>query len=642
MNTNFTEIKAGFQTYLENLYGKAETTNSSGEASFNLFDYNEELKDYLFSELNIDPDSLEGSLSEILDKALVENLYGNNQNAVSNNEFITGYLFDLLKDEDFAKVIDLNGDSKLDNNEIKEFMEYISLNDKDAENISYDDIYNGVNQVRNGEYIQAQLEQGNTTQAVADNIMETLEDINTASNNQTVTQTTAGTPVSAAGGGGGTGSGSSGDDNGEEIWVSGQTSLAGKTMEELQEMKVEKEEKASEERSKLNALYNGTDATVKNKEANVERAYELYMRRLEEEKVDTAKLKEMITQIDEQESKIDAQEVKISDKEADISKKEDAYDSAVSRRENLESALSALQSASSDDPEEQAAIDAQIAAVQAELSAAKTAEKAAYDALETAKAELTTLESEKDDMETELANLNAEKEAFEATVLETIGPNIAEAMNGYNNAKKDLETYKTNAAESARARIEAAEDDVSEIEKVITDNQNRSDTVEYSPNILGKSIVQEALKYLGWNEANGKADEFLYKWHSSSAQTGWCAAFVSYVMEQVSKNPELEAMGLSVPDWYTEIENQYWQVNVHRAAEKAGAIIEADQAQLGDIVLYDYDGDGTMQHIGIVYAIENGIMYTIEGNSGNTVKVNEYDLNHPKNQNITFVSVSGK
>ena len=86
-------------------------------------------------------------------------------------------------------------------------------------------------------------------------------------------------------------------------------------------------------------------------------------------------------------------------------------------------------------------------------------------------------------METELANLNAEKEAFEATVLETIGPNIAEAMNGYNNAKKDLETYKTNAAASARARIEAAEDDESEIEKVITDNQNRSDNVENTHNI---------------------------------------------------------------------------------------------------------------------------------------------------------------
>ena len=106
--------------------------------------------------------------------------------------------------------------------------------------------------------------------------------------------------------------------------------------------------------------------------------------------------------------------------------------------------------------------------MQAELSAAKTAEKAAYDALETAKAELTTLESEKDDMETELANLNAEKEACDATVLETIGPNIAEAMNGYNNAKKDLETYKTNAAESAREIIEATENDNSEIEKHMT------------------------------------------------------------------------------------------------------------------------------------------------------------------------------
>lgn len=61
METNFTEIKAGFETYLENLYGKSEVNKENGQESLNLFDYNEELKDYLFNELNLDPNSLEGS-----------------------------------------------------------------------------------------------------------------------------------------------------------------------------------------------------------------------------------------------------------------------------------------------------------------------------------------------------------------------------------------------------------------------------------------------------------------------------------------------------------------------------------------------------------------------------------------------------
>ena len=142
---------------------------------------------------------------------------------------------------------------------------------------------------------------------------------------------------------------------------------------------------------------------------------------------------------------------------------------------------------------------------------------------------------------------------------------------------------------------------------------------------------------MGDNEADASADKFLYKWHSSSHQTGWCAAFVSYVMEQVANNTDLD-----IPDWYEEIKNQYWQVNVHRAAEKENELIESNQAQPGDIVLFDYDGDGTMQHIGIVYAIEGDMMYTIEGNSGNSVKVNEYDLSNPVNQNITYVNIVDK
>lgn len=633
METNFTEIKAGFETYLENLYGKSEVNKENGQESLNLFDYNEELKDYLFNELNLDPNSLEGSFSEILDKALVQNV---NSSKDGENNFVTEYLFDLLKDNDFIKTIDLNGDNKLDNDEIKQFMEYISVNDNNIENISYNDIYEGVNQVKNGEYIQTQLENGNISDENANKILNNLqnENIQNTNNVQATTQTNNASNV-AASNNAPSGGNIPNEEEQEQVWVAGQTSLAGKTEEELQKMKAEKQEKADEERNKLNSIFNGSDSGVKLRETNVQNAYEVYMRRLEEEKVDKAILENMINNIEAKEAEIDSKELEISNQEATVSKNENTYNSAVSTRENLESALSALQGASSDDPEEQAAIDAQIAALEGQVQAARTAEEQAKEELENSKEKLEALEGEKDNLEGELETLNAEKEQFEASILQQIGPNIAEAMNNYNNAKNNLNEYKQTAAQNAKTRIDAAQNEVSEIEKVITDNKNRSASIEFSPNIMGKNIVQEALKYLDYNEANGKADEFLYKWHSSSRQTGWCAAFVSYVMEQVSKNTNSE-----VPNWYQEIENQYWQVNVHRAAEKAGALIEQDQAQSGDIVLFDYDGDGTMQHIGIVYAIEGNTMYTIEGNSGNRVKVNEYDLTNPKNQNITYVNMT--
>ena len=46
----------------------------------------------------------------------------------------------------------------------------------------------------------------------------------------------------------------------------------------------------------------------------------------------------------------------------------------------------------------------------------------------------------------------------------------------------------------------------------------------------------------------------------------------------------------------------------------------------GDAILFDWEGDGTSDHIGIVEAVKNGKVYTIEGNSSDSVKRNSYSL----------------
>ena len=50
----------------------------------------------------------------------------------------------------------------------------------------------------------------------------------------------------------------------------------------------------------------------------------------------------------------------------------------------------------------------------------------------------------------------------------------------------------------------------------------------------------------------------------------------------------------------------------------------------GDIIFFDWadSNDGKADHVGIVERIENGKVYTIEGNTtGDVCKQNEYDLN---------------
>lgn len=40
------------------------------------------------------------------------------------------------------------------------------------------------------------------------------------------------------------------------------------------------------------------------------------------------------------------------------------------------------------------------------------------------------------------------------------------------------------------------------------------------------------------------------------------------------------------------------------------------EPQAGDIIFFDWDGDGTIDHVGITEKCENGTVYTVEGNSG--------------------------
>ena len=39
----------------------------------------------------------------------------------------------------------------------------------------------------------------------------------------------------------------------------------------------------------------------------------------------------------------------------------------------------------------------------------------------------------------------------------------------------------------------------------------------------------------------------------------------------------------------------------------------------GDLIFFDWDGDGVSEHVGIVERAEGGVVYTIEGNSSDSV-----------------------
>ena len=50
----------------------------------------------------------------------------------------------------------------------------------------------------------------------------------------------------------------------------------------------------------------------------------------------------------------------------------------------------------------------------------------------------------------------------------------------------------------------------------------------------------------------------------------------------------------------------------------------------GYIIFFDWGGDGTADHVGIVEKCENGIVYTIEGNSSDACKQRSYPVGSSK------------
>lgn len=85
----------------------------------------------------------------------------------------------------------------------------------------------------------------------------------------------------------------------------------------------------------------------------------------------------------------------------------------------------------------------------------------------------------------------------------------------------------------------------------------------------------------------------------------WCAMFVSWVFNQVG------AKCVGLPAAYCPY--------IVRDAKNAGKTVAKVNAKPGDVVLFDWEGDGVADHVGIVESNHGSYMTTIEGNTDNGV-----------------------
>lgn len=124
-----------------------------------------------------------------------------------------------------------------------------------------------------------------------------------------------------------------------------------------------------------------------------------------------------------------------------------------------------------------------------------------------------------------------------------------------------------------------------------------------------KAIVQIALA----QEGNG--GDTYWRWYGFNSRVSWCACFVSWCSEQCGY---LESGVL--PKFSLCSDGVKWFQDKGRFQD--GSYVPAP----GDIIFFDWGDDGSIDHVGIVESVKNGIVNTIEGNSGDKVERHSYPI----------------
>ncbi|MEU4841500.1 CHAP domain-containing protein [Nocardia testacea] len=127
---------------------------------------------------------------------------------------------------------------------------------------------------------------------------------------------------------------------------------------------------------------------------------------------------------------------------------------------------------------------------------------------------------------------------------------------------------------------------------------------------VGKTL-SVASKELGTKETDAA---FASKPYNNGS--AWCAAFTSWVWKEA---------GYDVT--WTDFD---YVPAVWNDAAALGLQGSTAEAQPGDLIVFDWEGDGTPDHIGVVEAVSGGKIHTIEGNSSDQVAQRNYDLNSGK------------
>ena len=176
-------------------------------------------------------------------------------------------------------------------------------------------------------------------------------------------------------------------------------------------------------------------------------------------------------------------------------------------------------------------------------------------------------------------------------------------------------THKT-ADEMADAYNFTADQRARLVELLAEENSGMWSAVLYGIGAGDGKIVTVALSQLG--NVGGRP---YWSWYGFESRVDWCACFVSWCANEcgyldVGVIPRFASCSIGI-QWFRE--RGLWQDGGY-------------EPRPGDLIFFDWDDedgqDGSPDHVGIVEKVEDGIVYTVEGNSGNACRGRQYAIGH--------------
>lgn len=148
--------------------------------------------------------------------------------------------------------------------------------------------------------------------------------------------------------------------------------------------------------------------------------------------------------------------------------------------------------------------------------------------------------------------------------------------------------------------------------KIGTNKYNKEIAIN-TPVAEDTPFINTALKQVG-----NKGGEKFWKWYGFGSRQEWCACYVSWVEDSQDYISE----GIA-PQFAMVKDGANWFKDRDQWLESGSTPVA------NDLIFFDWESDGVMDHVGIVTAVVDDKVYTVEGNSSDRCRQKRYKLTDP-------------